>query len=73
MKKDQATYEGMDEQTYITSLKARIAASGLSKSQICRDADLAYTTLDRILNGKVSPTLRTMRAIDKAIEAGSTT
>ena len=60
----------MTEATHIADLEALIAASGMSKSEICRKAGIANSTLIRILKGERSPMLETVRRIERAIEEG---
>ena len=60
----------MTEATYIASLEAKIADSGMSKSEICRRAGIANSTLIRILNGERSPMLETVQRIERAICEG---
>ena len=60
----------MTDEAHTQRLEAAIAASGLSKSEICRRAGIANSTLIRILKGEVSPTLRTLNALEEAMKPG---
>ncbi len=59
----------MTEQPYLARLRADIRASKLSQSEICRRAGIAQTTLIRLLQGKNSPTIRTVDAIERVLAA----
>ncbi len=60
----------MTDAPHIAQLEAKIADSGMSKSEICRRAGIANSTLIRILNGERSPMLETVRRIEQAIDEG---
>lgn len=44
---------------YVQALVKRIQSSGVSKRRLSKEAAIAYTTLDRLMTGKVSPTIAT--------------
>jgi len=60
----------MTEENHIQRLRAGIAASELSQSEICRRAGIANSTLNRIMKGEVSPTLRTLHRLEDAMNTG---
>lgn len=53
---------------YVRTVLERARNSGLSDSEICRRAGIAFSTFVRIKSGKQSPTISTMDKIEAVIE-----
>ncbi len=54
--------------SYIDGVLLRVKQSGLSNSEICRRAGIAWTTLARMKSGEQSPTIRTVDKIERVLD-----
>lgn len=58
-----------DLQTIYAEIDERAKKLGISMQELCDNAGLARSTLDRMRNGLHEPTLATLRKLDQALDA----
>jgi len=57
-----------DPETYITRLKGRLLAHGISHRQLAKRMNMCPTQLSRWMSGRLQPSLQSMLRMDEAAD-----